>query len=79
MDRTIHRRTSRAPTACVGGGARTVKDEWLQYVVTGLASGVPYEFRFAAVNEEGTGPWSEPSPPIACSQLGQNVPLHRVR
>jgi len=61
-----------------GGGARTVKDEWLQYVVTGLASGVPYEFRFAAVNEEGTGPWSEPSPPIACSQLGKNVPLHRV-
>lgn len=76
------------------GGARTVRNEFLQHVVTGLSSGIPYEFRycglasffaissfvgsrFAAVNELGVGPWSEPSTAVACPQLGDNDPLNK--
>ena len=36
-----------------GGGARTIKNEWFTCVITGLSSAVPYEFRFAAINELG--------------------------
>ena len=55
-----------------GGGTRTVKNEWFTTVVSGLSSGVPVEFRFAAVNELGTGPWSEPSKAIQTKNLSAN-------
>ena len=55
-------------------GARTVKSARLQFIVTGLASSTPYEFRFCAVNELGSGPWSEPSAAVATTLLGANYP-----
>ena len=29
-----------------GGGTRTVKDDYLQFIVTGLSSGIAHEFRY---------------------------------
>ena len=55
-------------------GARTVKSDRLQFIVTGLASSTPFEFRFCAVNELGSGPWSEPSAAVATTLLGANYP-----
>eukprot|EP01038_Epipyxis_sp_PR26KG_P004561 gene4561-6433_t len=44
---------------------RIVAQKELQYVVSGLSSDVPYEFRIAAVNAIGEGAWSDVSLPVA--------------
>ena len=52
------------------GARRTIRDPQLHFTCCGLASGFAYEFRLAAVNALGVGPWSEPSKPIALTALG---------
>lgn len=61
------------PTA---GGARTEKAEYMQFVITELPSSIPHEFRVAAVNELGVGPWSDSCSAVVGSQLGKNIPEH---
>jgi len=39
----------------------------LQYKIAGLQENSNYEFKVAAVNAAGQGPWSAPSDPIRCS------------
>jgi len=46
--------------------------------VSGLASHVPYEFRFAAVNELGIGPWSDPSPACQTPVFAGNLPKNQA-
>jgi len=55
------------------GGARTVRNEYLCFTIAGLSSSTAYEFRFCAVNELGSGPWSEPSVAVQCPQMGDNA------
>lgn len=43
---------------------RMVALEERQFTITGLVSDVPYEFRVAAVNEVGSGVWSDVSLPV---------------
>lgn len=40
-------------------GHRTIENPWFEACIAGLASGIAYEFRVAAVNERGQGAWSE--------------------
>jgi Fibronectin type III domain/Endonuclease/Exonuclease/phosphatase family len=51
------------------GRRRIVANEELSVTITGLSSGIAYEFRVAAVNEVGRGEWSEPSIPQATLAL----------
>ena len=48
------------------------------FTVTGLSSGVAYEFRVAAVNCLGQGPWSERSEPVCMPRMAGNDPETRV-
>lgn len=59
------------------GGARTEKTEYMQFVITELPSSIPHEFRVAAVNELGVGPWSDSCAAVVGTQLGSNVPEHK--
>ena len=43
---------------------KIVAQKELQCLISGLASGVPYEFRISALNDMGEGVPSEPSDPI---------------
>mmetsp|Transcript_40488 Transcript_40488/g.52140 ORF Transcript_40488/g.52140 Transcript_40488/m.52140 type:complete len:552 (+) Transcript_40488:118-1773(+) len=57
-------------------GARTKRAKYLQFIITALPSSIPHEFRVAAVNELGVGPWSDSSAAVVGTQLGDNVPPH---
>lgn len=60
------------------GKMRSEQKIFRSFVVTGLSSGVPYEFRIAAVNTIGQGIWSERSDPAQMHRLAGNPPEHRV-
>jgi hypothetical protein len=46
------------------GNTRMVSLDERKFVIVGLVSDVPYEFRVTAVNEQGEGVWSEVSDPV---------------
>lgn len=60
------------------GNARTVQNPSRSAVVTGLSSGVAYEFRVSAVNSLGQGPLGERSEPIRMPKLAGNDPEDKV-
>ena len=51
----------------------------LSTVITGLASGVVYEFRLSAVNEMGRGEWSRPSKPALTMDVVPRTAHTKVR
>ena len=55
------------------GNVRTVVLDELAVLITGLTSELPYEFRIAAINDEGQGDWSTPSDPV-CLPNPSNAP-----
>lgn len=60
------------------GNVRTVQNPLRSFIVTGLSSGVAYEFRVSAVNSLGRGPWGERSEPIRMPLLAGNDPEDKV-
>lgn len=60
------------------GNVRTVQNPLRSFVVTGLSSGVAYEFRISAVNSLGRGPWGERSEPVRTPFLAGNDPEGKV-
>lgn len=60
------------------GNVRSEQNPLRSYIVTGLSSGVAYEFRVAAINELGQGRWSERSEAIRMPRMVGNDPEDRV-
>lgn len=56
------------------GNVKTVQNPLRSFIVTGLSSGVAYEFRVSAVNALGQGPWGERSEAIRMHFLAGNDP-----
>lgn len=61
-----------------GGKFKSEQNPLRSFTVTGLSSGVAYEFRVAAVNSLGQGPWSERSEPVCMPRIAGNDPESRV-
>lgn len=61
-----------------GGKFKSEQTPLRYFTVTGLSSGVAYEFRVAAVNCLGQGPWSERSEPVCMPRMAGNDPEGRV-
>lgn len=60
------------------GHLRSEQNPFRSFVVGGLSSGIAYEFRVAAVNTFGQGPWSERSEAIRMPYMVGNDPEDRV-
>lgn len=60
------------------GKGRTIKNSLRAFVLTGLSSGIAYDFCVAAINALGQGPWSERSEPIRMPLLEGNSPDDKV-
>ncbi|CAM9287626.1 unnamed protein product [Choristocarpus tenellus] len=59
------------------GTVRTVPNPLRSFVVTGLSSGVAYEFQVSAANAIGEGPWGERSEPVRMPLMPGNDPEDR--
>ena len=66
IDATRYVETRRAD-----GKIRTMRDPEYHKLITGLVSGVTYEFRIAAESPLGRGDWSPPSKPFATTPLAK--------
>ncbi|CAM9348528.1 unnamed protein product [Ectocarpus sp. 4 AP-2014] len=60
------------------GRVRSEQNPLRAFVVSGLSSGVAYEFRVSAINSLGQGPWSERSEPVRMPQMAGNDPVDKV-
>lgn len=60
------------------GNVRSEQNPLRSFFVTGLSSGVAYEFRVAAINALGQGPWSERSEPVRMHFFIDNPPEDRT-
>ncbi|CAM9114404.1 unnamed protein product [Hapterophycus canaliculatus] len=60
------------------GNFRSEQNPLRSFVVTGLSSGVAYEFRVSAINSLGQGPWSERSDPVRMPYMVGNDPEDKV-
>ena len=59
-------------------GTRTVQEPHREAAVTGLSSGIVYEFRVCGVNKVGDGPPSDPSEPVRLPSVKGTEPEDRV-
>lgn len=66
------------PVETESGNVRTKQNPLRSCVVTGLSSGVAYEFRVSAVNALGQGPWGERSDPVRMPLMEGNDPEDKV-
>lgn len=57
---------------------RTVQNPLRTAIITGLSSGLAYEFRVSAGNAMGQGPWSKRSEPTPMPVLGAATPEEKV-
>lgn len=60
------------------GNVRSEQNPLRSFVVTGLSSGVAYEFRVSAINSLGQGHWSERSDPVRMPYMVGNDPEDKV-
>lgn len=60
------------------GNVRSEQNRLRSFIATGLSSGIAYEFRVAAVNALGQGPWSERSEPVHMPRIAGNDPEYGV-
>ncbi|CAM9367225.1 unnamed protein product [Scytosiphon promiscuus] len=60
------------------GNVRSEQNPLRSFTVTGLSSGVAYEFRVSAINSLGQGPWSERSDPVRMPYIAGNDPEDKV-
>lgn len=60
------------------GRVKSEQNPLRTFVVSGLSSGVAYEFRVSAINSLGQGPWSERSEPVRMPHMAGNDPVDKV-